>query len=350
MVMGKRMGKTRTEVTASSDLVGILLRYASRIGIDTEGVCEKVGLDSSVADEPGARIPAQEFNALWEAIVRRSGDLDFALHFGEAAHEFFGGHILFSVMMNCPTVGDALERFFRYHSLMANIHEMRISRKGTYAYVRLETPRPGVQLHPHHAEASLTLVVTVLRRLSENRIDPVEVRFTHPEPPDVTEHERIFRSPVLFRQPGTRMILRREDLALPIFMASPDLLEALERFADERVQDLYGRDSWSDRVTRSIGEMLSKGERPGIESAAKGLAVSTRNLQGKLKAEGVSYQQLLDRIREEIARQHLEMPEVTICDIAFLLGFSEQSAFNHAFKKWTGKTPGEHRKAMSRNH
>jgi AraC-like DNA-binding protein len=188
-----------------------------------------------------------------------------------------------------------------------------------------------------------------LRRLSENRIDPVEVRFAHPEPADATEHERVFRSPLLFRQPGNQMIIRKEDLALPIFLASPDLLEALERFADERVQDLYQRDTWADRVTHSIGQMLSRGERPGIEAAAQGLAVSTRHLQSRLKAEGVSYQQLLDRIRQEMALRYLRKPEVTICDIAFLLGFSEQSAFNHAFKKWTGKTPGEYRKRMNRN-
>jgi AraC-like DNA-binding protein len=329
--------------------MGILLKYASRIGVDTEGVCEQAGLDPCDPDEPGARIPADKFNTLWEVIVRRSGDHNLALHFGQAAHELFGGHILFSVMMNCPTVGDALERFFRYHSLMADIHEMRITGKGTYAYVHLENQWPGFPLHRHHVEAGLSLVVTVLRRLSENRIDPVEVRFVHPEPPDVTEHKRIFRSPLLFRQPENRIVIQQEDLALPIFLANPDLLEALERFADERVQDLYGRDTWADRVTGSIGQMLARGERPAIESAAKALAVSARYLQSRLKAEGVTYQQLLDRIREDTAIRYLKKPEVTICDIAFLLGFSEQSAFNHAFKRWTGRSPGEYRKTVARN-
>lgn len=349
MVTRKPMGKTRAAATASSDLTVILLRYASGVGLEIEGFCKKVGLDLSTLEEQGARISADTFNALWEEVVLRSGDRDFGLHFGEAAHAFFGGHILFSVMMNCPTVGDALEKFFRYHGLMADIHKMQITREGTYASVRLQPLRPGVELHRHHSEAVLGIVVTMLRRLSENRIAPVEVRFAHPEPPDVTEHERVFRSPLLFRQPGNQMIIREKDLALPILMASPDLLETLERFADERVQDLYGRDSWADRVTRSIGQMLSRGERPGVESAAQGLAVSTRHLQSRLKAEGVTYQKLLDRIREEMALRYLGKPEVTICDIAFLLGFSEQSAFNHAFRRWTGATPGEYRKTILRN-
>jgi AraC-like DNA-binding protein len=349
MVTRQPKGRKRKDATASSDLAVILLKYASGLGIEIESVCTKVGLDVCTLDEHASRLSVDTFNALWEEIVLRSGDRDFGLHFGEAGHAFFGGHILFSVMMNCPTVGDALEKLFRYHSLMADIHEMQITREGIYTSVRLQPLRPGVELHRHHSEAVLSIVVTMLRRLSENRIDPVEVRFAHPEPVDESEHERLFRSPLLFRQPGNQMIIREKDLAVPIFMANPDLLETLERFADDRVQDLYGLDSWADRVTRSLGEALSRGERPTVESAAQGLAVGTRQLQSRLKAEGVTYQQLLDRIREETALRYLGKPEVTICDIAFLLGFSEQSAFNHAFKRWTGKTPGEYRKTVLRN-
>jgi AraC-like DNA-binding protein len=345
----KPVRRTKIGATASTDLTGILLRYASRIGLEIQEICEEIGFDPSPLADPGARVSLEKFNALWEAVVLRSGDKDFGLHFGEAAHEFFGGHILFAVMMNCPIVGDALEKFFRYHSLMADIHEMRINRKGTYASLRLETLQPGVRLHRHHSEAILTIVATLLRRLSENRIDPVEVHFAHPEPEDVAEHRRIFRAPLLFRQPRNRFIIRKEDLALPIFLANPDLLESMERFAHERVVELYGRDGWADRVTRSIDKILSRGERPSIDSIARSLAVSTRQLQSRLKAEGASYQQLLDRIREEMALRYLGKPEVTICDIAFLLGFSEQSAFNHAFKRWTGRTPGEYRKTVNKN-
>lgn len=349
MVPPKPIRERTVGSTASIDLTGMLLRYASRIGLEIQEICEGIAFDPSSLAEPGTRVSVEKFNALWEAVVLRSGDKDFGLHFGEAAQEFFGGHVLFSVMMNCPTVGDALEKFFRYHSLMADIHEMRINRKGTYASVRLEALQPGVRLHRHHSEAVLSIVVTVLRRLSETGIDPAEVRFAHPEPEDVTEHKRIFRSPLLFRQPGNQMLIKTKDLALPIFLADPDLLEALERFAHERVAELYGRDGWADRVTQAIDKMLSRGERPGIEPTAKGLAVSPRQLQSMLKAEGVTYQQLLDRIRQEMAVRYLRKPEVTICDIAFLLGFSEQSAFNHAFRRWTGKSPGEYRKTVNRN-
>ncbi len=69
--------------------------------------------------------------------------------------------------------------------------------------------------------------------------------------------------------------------------------------------------------------------------------MSVRQLQGRLKQEGTSYQKLLDQVREELAIGYLNKGDATLCEVAFLLGYSEQGAFNHAFKRWTGSTPGE---------
>ncbi len=93
-----------------------------------------------------------------------------------------------------------------------------------------------------------------------------------------------------------------------------------------------------------INTMLSKGERPSIEKAAAEFAMSVRNLQNKLKEEKASYQGILENLRKKIAVEYLKNPGASICEITFLLGFSEQSSFNHVFKKWTGMTPGEYQK------
>jgi AraC-like DNA-binding protein len=95
-------------------------------------------------------------------------------------------------------------------------------------------------------------------------------------------------------------------------------------------------------VIRLIGSLLVRGEKNSIEIIASSLGMSPRNLQFKLKEEKTTYQNLLGAVRKEIALSYLREKEATICDIAFLLGFSEQSAFNHAFKRWTGFTPREY--------
>ena len=89
-----------------------------------------------------------------------------------------------------------------------------------------------------------------------------------------------------------------------------------------------------------------RGDKVRLEEVAGRLAVSPRRLQYRLKEEGTSFSGLLETARMDIAKSYLGRPEVPISDIAFMLGFSEQSGFNHAFRRWTGVTPKEFRKKI----
>jgi AraC-like DNA-binding protein len=211
------------------------------------------------------------------------------------------------------------------------------------AYLSWKPIYPDMPLDRHHSEAVLTLLSFTLRDLTRGQVRFIEVRFVHPRPEDTTEHQRIFDCPLAFEQPRNEIVIRREDLARPIFPTNPELLERLEQFAQELLDRLYAPDTWADRVTHLIGQTLWRGEKPTLDAVAYELAISPRHLQNKLKAEGTTYRRLRDRVRKEIAVDYLKRPDVAIYDIAFLLGFSEQSAFNHAFKRWTGDSPREYR-------
>jgi AraC-like DNA-binding protein len=127
-------------------------------------------------------------------------------------------------------------------------------------------------------------------------------------------------------------------------LANPVLLGRLEALAQEMLAQVETQVPWTDRVGRWIGKTLLSGEKPTVERTAEALAVSTRHLQNKLRAEGTTYRELLEQLRQETALRCLRDPKVSLCEIAFLLGFSDQSAFTHAFQRWTGKNPSDYRR------
>ena len=332
--------------SASVDLVRVLIRYAAALGLDLDGVWQVVGFDPERLETSEARIPIAQFNALWQEVASRAGDPDFGLHLAEASANLPGSSLLLSVMMNCPTVGDAMEKLCRYHGLSTDFVRLQLREEGDYACYAWEPISSDIPLQRYYSEVVLCGLVLMLRRLAEDEMRFVEIRFRHPQPADTTEHERIFCCPLAFGQPRNELVMWRGDLDLPIFLANPELLETLERFAQEMLYRLTPPESWSDRVRHQIGRALMRGDKPMLGTVASELAISPRHLQNKLKGEGTTYRVLLDELRRETALKYLRRPHVPIFDVAFFLGFSDQSAFNHAFKRWTGVSPQQYRKSV----
>ncbi len=319
----------RLIASVSPDVPRMMLEYASRAGIDVK--------DLGLSGGAGAgRMAMRELDALWGTIFSRAHDPVLGLHFGEAAATGMGGHILYAVMLNCPTLGDALDRFRRYHGLLADGAAPRIRDEGR---CRVYSIDPNAGLGSHYSEAILAMLAVTVGRLSGNRVRPVEVRFAHGPPPDISEHRRVFGAALRFGRPQSGLALERAALEVPVIMADPDLLAWLERFA----QGALARDSdagpLAGRVFDAVEKILVKGERPRLDAVARALAMSSRRLQSRLQDEGTTFQQALDEVRSRMARDILARGEIALCDAAFLLGFSEQSAFNRAFKRWTGMTP-----------
>jgi len=329
--------------TASVNLINILLKFVADSGKDPYKICEAAGIDPDSLEDTESRVHAKKVFAVWSEAQHQMNDSNFGLHIGETMKGYAGGSLLFSVMMNSPTVGEAFEKFCRYHSLMNDAIQPKISMKGEYACLSWEVENPRFKPSRHISEALLSFFNTLLNFLTEKHCKPVEVHFTHGQPEKIDEHERVFKAPVLFRQRYNQLVVNKAILLRPVFMASPRLLKVLERYAVEIMHNVYFSNSLAFRVIQLIGTKV-QGEKPAIGTIARELSVSVRNLQNKLKEEGTSYQQLLDYARKEMAMKYLEDPEITLCDIAFLIGFSEQSAFNHAFKRWTGSTPKQYRK------
>lgn len=324
------------KISISLDIPRLLLKYVAGLGVEVDDLRRQLGLDEADVLSPTSRLSIEKIDGLWKTVMERVQDPLFGLHFGEAVASSWGGHILFAVMVNSATLEAALERFCRYHGLLASGAAPRLCDVGANRAFVLEQMD---MLGDPYAESILAMLNVTISRLAERQICPKEVHFVHSAPADDSEYRRIFGASLMFDQPDYRLVLDRALLDAPIFLADRALLDYLEQFARRALSRLTMVDSWTGRVSEIMGKLLLQGEKPHLATVAARLTISSRQLQNKLQAEGITYQKLLDMVRQRMAQDCLKQEGMTICDVAFLLGFSEQSAFNRAFKRWTGMTP-----------
>ena len=331
--------------TVAASLLIDVVGYLERQGHPAPVVCRAAGLDQVVLDDPNGRLDGALMERIWEAGARLTGDPDLGLHTAEVYNP--GAlHIVGYVVLSCGTAAEALDRLARYAGLLNDglhlqlVHGPKETRLvcdavgGVDNYVA-RAPRQAM-------EAMAAGTVTTLKRLTPRHVTPASVTFRHPRPASVAEHQRILGTAVQFAATENAVAYRTPDLQSPILSANPALLAVFEAVAQRMAATLDRYGPLSRRVVALLGAQV-RGVIPGLEELSRALALSSRSLQRQLRAEGTSYRALVDEVRRELALQHLARAGTTANEVAFLLGFSEPSAFTRAFKRWTGGPPSAFR-------
>jgi len=187
--------------------------------------------------------------------------------------------------------------------------------------------------------------VKTLRMMVGSDWTPAEVQFEHQAPSDISEHLRIFGSPVLFGRDSNALFLERALLDRQVPAADQRLYRILTQYLDRVLSEIPTENDPIAQIRKIIAATIRDGE-PRLTDIAKKAAMSPRTLERKLKDEGTGFKKLVDDTRRRFALAYLRDGKNTLTEIAFLLGYSEVSAFNRAFKRWTGKTPSEQRRAF----
>lgn len=316
-----------------------IINAAAAAGVAPEELCRAVKLDLSTFEDADNRIPFRQLIRLDEYAARLTGDAAFGLHVGEQADAKMYG-VLGYVTLNSQTFGEALHRSIRYQQIRTDAVAFSLETIGSsvhLAYLYRTTDIAPPERH-QESEEMLSTMMQVGRKLTGVEWTPREVHFEHAQPENVSEHKRIFRAPVYFTKPLTKLIFDASLLTLPIVEADPILGSLLERQAEELLARSPKHGVFVNQVQQLIRESLPGGG-ARIETICRKLGSSSRSLQRKLREEGTSYQQLLEEIQRGLSEFYLRKPEIAICEVAYLLGFSEPSAFHRAFRRWTGLTP-----------
>ncbi|MBX7186664.1 MAG: AraC family transcriptional regulator [Vicinamibacteria bacterium] len=322
-----------------------LLAYLERKGFNRERVCRAAKIDPAALSGPDARIPGSWKERLWAEAERLTADHDIGLHTAESYNPGALG-VAGYVVLSCATAAQVIDRLSRYASLMNDGLRVRVSRQGENTVIVSEAvegldnylerrPREPFEV----IAASLTLT---LSRLVNRKIAPREITFRHKKPPSISEHTRIFGLEPRFGAPENRIVFRSLDLEASVISADPALLKAFEQRADALTARLERYGPLSRRALSVLREKM-KGVVPPLQEVASELAMSSRTVQRALRLEGTTYQKLVDEAQRDLAVSYLKTSGVSASEVAFLLGFSELSAFSRAFKRWTGSAPAKYR-------
>jgi AraC-like DNA-binding protein len=326
-------------------IVRLLAGRLTAAGVQPEAALAKLGIDCELLAQPDARIPTAAVFELFERVGELTGDPNFGLHAGASIPEG-AMEVLDHATRASRTIGEGLERMARYYALLVERIETKIETVGDLARVIHRAEPPLVS--PRHAVEMLFAAVVARGRAITRRDWPLRlVRFAHPRPADAGELERFFRAPIDFAQPIDEMVFDREFLDEPLVTANPSLTVVLDRYADTLLAELTPFDPFLAHARRSVAETL-RGGAPSLEQTAKRLAMGARTLQRRLAAIGTSYGAIVDEVRRELATRYLAEGHIGLAEIAYLLGFSEGSAFHRAFRRWSGMTPKQYRDALGR--
>lgn len=286
-------------------------------------------------------VAAQEFLTLHELLAKKLGR-GFAVRVGQKmVIEDYG--VLGLSWRTCSKVGEIFERSERYFKLLSNTFDWQIKNDGDISHLVLnrEVHRRGMELS---TEASLSATVVVLQAISEKDIFPIQVCFKHKKPKDIISHKKAFNCPILFEQSHYSISYKTADLNLRTAKADASINSYLLQQVDEKTKGLkIPGNKFVHDVEALLKDALPTGI-PSIHYISDLLAMSNRTLTRRLSEAGVTYRDLVKKTQEKMAKEMLHKNTLSIGEIAFLTGFSEQSAFNRAFKKWTNLTPSEYRK------
>lgn len=333
------MNITTTVANASTRA---LLQFCRRRAIDANRLLASAGVDSRLVADPSARLGSEQMFAVWGAAQKEVRDEVIGLRVAELVP--FGAYKGLDYLLTAsPTLGEAIEKSARYFHLANGGADLRLrhAQRGRACLELHNTGAPREHLR-RSVEYTFSVLLNRFRLATGVRLRPAEVHFTFEAPPAVTDYYKTFQAPVRFNRPVNQLVLDEAALGLPHPGSDPQLCELLEHHAGQQLRRLPCAEDFAAEVRRVLGATLRRGD-ARVSAVARELAMSGRSLQRRLNAEGSSFREELDRVRSELAFRLLNEGGADARELAFLLGFSEPSAFHRAFKRWTGTTPAAYR-------
>ena len=322
----------------------IVWRLIERHDLAPEPFFRAAGIDPAIIHDPHALIARPKSDALMRALAERIADPAFGLRAAQCWHPSSLGTLGYA-WLSSSTLYTGLKRVVRYWRIV--IADVAVRLEETPAGVEFVHTPPALDSTPDGIRGDIVMAILydMCRTNFGRAFTPRQVAFRHPAPADPTPYETLFGCPVAFGADANRIHIGRADADLPLPTGNRDLAAAHDRILVEQLARL-DKANVVARFRASLLERMTSGEFTE-EDIAHDLHMSRRSLQRRLAEADASYQSLVDDTRRDMALRYIRDPAMSATDITFLLGYSQQSVFTRAFRRWTGVSPSEYRSSKS---
>jgi AraC-like DNA-binding protein len=326
------------ELTVAAGLARGLIELAEQKGASAGVLTERSGIDPADLADQDNRIPFPKYVALMRAAKALCNEPALALHYGET-NDMSRISVVGLLGKASETMMEAFVQLNRYARLVVEFD-------GGPDRFRLERRTGGLWLvdgraHPNDfpelTESTFARMICGPRQFGVTQLAKA-VHVTHPEPSYRSEYERIYRAPVTFESDSNAILVDETWMFHRVSDQPRYVFGVLSDRADMLLKELESSKTTRGRVESLLMPILHKGD-ASMDTVADKLAVSRQTLFRKLKAEGTTFEKVLDELRHRLALQYLGARKVSVNETAYLVGFSDPAAFSRAFKRWTGSSP-----------
>ncbi|MDX1588710.1 MAG: AraC family transcriptional regulator [Oleiphilaceae bacterium] len=318
----------------------------------TRGFCKParieklLGMKPESLQNPDCRVPVRRHHALWQLALELTGDPALGLRLGEVVDPDRMG-LMSHIVFNSDTVAHALDEYVRLQGLVNEAIQLVRVREGDQVRLVWQVPDPAHYCIPD-MERTLSAALTRARHFIHPDLAVSQLTLAHEQPAHVAHYQRIFRCPMVFGAGEVSLAFPARYLDSPLPHRNPHVHSALLSHVNRLLRQLRPQQSTAQRVRRVIARQLPR--TPDADRVAAAMNMSRQTLYRKLKKEGQGFQQLAESVRRQRGLRLVAEGRYALSEIAFLLGFSELSAFSRAFKRWTGESPAQYRRLQETNH
>jgi AraC-like DNA-binding protein len=328
-----------TEHTIAVGSFRALMDLAVAKGASRKALAGRAGIDLAELHNQDNRIPFAKYVTLMRAGKELCGDPALALHFGEAV-DFAEISVVGLIGRASETMADGFAQFNRYARLVVDdgLETDRLVLERSAGQLWMIDTRQYANDFPEFAETSFARMVCTSRRWFPEAEFIKAVHFTHAAPEYCAEYDRVFQLPVVFESDKNALLTDEAWLTHRNPHASRYVFGILSTHAEELLQHLEQSKSMRGRVESLLMPILHTGE-ASVDMIADKLGLSRQTLFRRLKAEGLTFEKVLDELRQKLALYYLSGKKVSVNETGYLVGFSDPASFSRAFKRWTGSSP-----------